>query len=49
MNFETTVQGISKTVIEDVAKDTQVDYIVTIKDETEEEDWIDIEDITESF
>ncbi|MBN1175171.1 diadenylate cyclase [Candidatus Woesearchaeota archaeon] len=48
MEFITTVEGISKSVIEELAKDTNVDYIVTIKDESEDEGWIGLEEIDDS-
>jgi DNA integrity scanning protein DisA with diadenylate cyclase activity len=48
MNFETTVKGISKSIIEKVAKDTKVDYVITIKDESEEGQWIGLDEIEEA-
>lgn len=48
MEFKTTIEGISKTIIEKVAIDTNVDYIVTIKDESDEENWIGIDEIDEN-
>jgi len=49
MNLKTTVGGISTQIVEEVAKDTEVDYVITIKDESAEDNWIGLDEIEESL